>query len=214
VSTGILFPNVRPKASALALIQRDRHPRVLRYAEAAMRSKLGVSEHRENLWIEGYQRFGDEFEATFAALKGNFNTIKRPARMHNELEGKLADPWMLVGRRLEELPQSVQDAWHLFRSREDVVRVWINDPKPPVDLADIFSWAVGDGYFDWENLGKTWTDRITTKFRWTLPELREVMAYGLTHEEVDEYRRRGLKTAKQFAAHFRDGIPIEYIVVI
>ena len=215
MGSGILFPNYRPKSAALALIQKERHPRVYRYAEAAVRSKLGTSAQRESMWIAGYQRFGDEFEAVFAALKGNFNTIKRPARMHSLLESKLTDPWMIVGRRLEELHPSVQDAWGIFRSnREDVIRVWLHEPKPPVDLKAIYIWATKDQDFDWERPEKTWTDRITNDFGMTLSEVRRLMGYGITRDEAKEYQRRGIRSLAQFAAHFEDGIPIEYVLAV
>lgn len=218
MGNGILFPNYRPKSAALALIQKERHPRVYRYAETAARSKLGISAQREDLWIQGYQRFGDEFEAVFAGLKGMFNRIQRPARMHNELESELPDPWMLVGKRLTELHPGVQAAWRLFHShREDVVRLWLREPKPPADLEDIVLWARCDGYYDWEKPDKTWTDVLTKSMmdtRWNVAAIRQVMGYGLTHEEVDEYRRKGLKSPAQFAAHFEDGIPIEYVTAV
>ena len=217
MGNGILFPNYRPKSAALAVIQKDRHPRVHRYAEAAVRNKQGISAQRENLWIEGYQRFGDEFEAVFAGLKGRFNTIQRPARMHNELESELEDPWMLVGRRFAELHPGVRDAWELFPSnRENVVRLWLHDPKAPADMRDIVLWARDGGYYDWTSLGKGWTSTLVSSFgrEWGIANIRQVMAYGLRHEEVDEYRQRGLKTPAQFAAHFEDGIPLEYVAVI
>ncbi len=214
MGTGILFPNYRPKSAALALIQKERHPRVYRYAEASMNSKLGVSSHREDCWIQGYQRFGDEFEAVFASLKGSFNTVKRPARMHSYLEEKLPDPWMLVGRRLEELHPGVQAAWRLFEyHREDVVRLWLKDPQPPADFEEIVLWSRSDDYYGWETLGKSWTDYVTPFLgkNWTLAEIRRIMGYGLSHEEFDKYRSRGLKTPEHFAAHFEQGIPLEYV---
>lgn len=215
MGNGILFPNYRPKSAALALIQKERHPRVYRYAEAAVRSKLGTSAQRESMWIEGYQRFGDEFEAVFAALKGNFNTIKRPARMHSLLESKLADPWMIVGRRPEELHPSVQDAWGIFRSnREDVIRLWLHEPKPPVDLEAIYTWATDGQNFDWERPEKTWTDRVTDDLNMTLAEVRRLMGYGITRDEVKEFQKLGFRSFSQFSAHFEDGIPIEYILAV
>lgn len=186
-----------------------------RYAEASVRSKLGVSAQRSSLWLRGYQRFGDEFEAAFAELKGNFRTMKRAARMHRVLEERLADPWMLLGARLDELHPSVQDAWEVFRfHRDTVVRVWLREPEPPDDWKAIYMWATDGQDFDWERLGKSWTDVVTKDFGMTLPELRRIIGYGLTRDEAKKCQRRGLRSFSQFAAHFEDGIPVEYILAV
>lgn len=215
MGNGILFPNYRPKSAALALIQKERHPRVYRYAEAAVRSKLGTSAQRESLWIEGYQRFGDEFEAVFSAMAGRFNNVKRPARLHNELESQLPDPWMIVGRRYTELHPSVQYAWTVFRfNRGDVIRLWLHEPKPPVDLEAIYTWATDGQNFDWERPEKTWTDRVTDDLNMTLAEVRRLMGYGITRDEVKEFQKLGFRSFSQFSAHFEDGIPIEYILAV
>lgn len=207
-----LFPNVRPTGNALRIIDAERHPTLFKYATTNAEQRAGVSERREQLWMEGYRRFGDEMED---ALKRAPKNIKNPRAWHRNLEAKLPDPWMLVGLTVGLMDPSLFYAWRTWKhgdgegstQAEEVIRHYVNHGNPPPRFQEYVEWyrpVAPDGI----TLGaKTWTDFSGQRFRgWKYEDLLRVIDTGISAEDA---LKSGLKTAEQ-VAFYMGGMPLEY----
>lgn len=207
-----LFPNIRPKDKALAIIDAGQHPAVFKYAAANAEQRGGVSDRREQLWMEGYRRFGDEMEYALGRASKN---IKHPRSWHRQLEAKLPDPWMLVGLTQGTMNPALAYAWKTWRygdgegrsQAEEVIRHYVNHGSPPPRFAEYVEWyrpLAGHGI----TLGrKNWTDFDGRKFHgWSYEDLLRVLDTGISAADT---LKTGLKTADQVVL-YTDGMPLEY----
>lgn len=209
-----LFPNVRPQANALAIIDAERHPIVYKYAQVNTEAGHSVAERREQLWMEGYRRYGDEMEAV---LQRSSKNIKNARVWHRSLEAKLEDPWMLVGLTVGIMDPQLSYAWKTFQygdgsqssAAASVARLFINYGNPPARYEEFIDW-IRELYEDGVPLdGLTWHHAADRFFRgWTYPEILRVMDTGITAEEA---RRTRLKTVSHMLLYM-DGIPLEYVL--
>jgi len=209
------FINIRPKARALDIIDAVRHPSCAKYARQSIElGAKGISAPRENGWILGYQRFGDEFERAL----GNVSTAKNPRAFHARLEKRLDDPWKLLGVRLSELSAGTQAAWHLVRSQSSVVALYVTRGPAPEGYDRFLEWRYGDAGYP-SSFGGTWIEgrlgrhihRVTATQRlWTMPHILDVMASGRTFADFEALTEAGLLSPRQFHAVLHEGVPLEY----
>lgn len=145
-----MFENVRPKARAAALIDARQHPQVHAYAALSAQESRAVSAEREQLWINGYQAYGDAFEKSLSSPQ---KSRRKPqaaetTEIANALFERLPSSWMLVGIDIENTDPELQKFWKLCLSRKaygltrkDIGHTWLTRGFPPERYTEVFLWV-------------------------------------------------------------------------
>lgn len=220
----VLFRNVIPQKDALALIDKERHPRVFKYAEASTEKNTSASTRRLKLWIEGYKRFGDVFEETLGTHGRRF---RRALSLGRALEENLPDRWMLVGLRTSELPEGVQLFLHAFRNngnyegeraREFVAQMYMTNQKWNPEHDAVLAWMPKDELRDSFSKRAKWADAIKVfcgqAEPWTMDEALTVLDTIPYDEAKRLHKVTALKDPRKMLLHYTEGMPIEFLAAM
>lgn len=220
----VVFRNVIPQRDALAIIDKEKHPRVYRYAEASTEKDTAASPRRLKLWIEGYKRFGDVFEKV---LDTHGRRYRRALSLGRTLEENLPDHWMLVGLLHSELPQGVQDFLDAFkgdgsysgeRAREFVAQMYMTNQKWNPEHDAVIAWIPRGQLPDSFSKQTKWANSVKV-FRgqsepWTMDEallVVDTIPYG---EAKQLHKVDALKDPQKMLLHYTEDIPVEFLAAM
>lgn len=220
----VIFRNVIPQKDALALIDKGRHPRVYRYAEASTERDIGAASRRLKLWIQGYERFGDVFEEV---LETHGRRYRRALSLGRTLEENLPDRWMLVGLLHSELPQGVQKFLDAFkgnnsysgdRAREFVAQMHMNNKKWNPEHDAVLAWIPMHQLSSSFSNQTNWANSIQV-FRgqaepWTMDEALLVVDTIPYDEAKQLHKVDVLKDPRKMLLHYTEGMPIDFLAAM
>lgn len=220
----VIFRNVIPQKDALALIDKERHPRVYKYAEASTERDIGAASRRLKLWIQGYERFGDVFEEV---LNTHARRYRRALSLGRTLEENLPDRWMLVGLLHSELPQGVQKFLDAFkgntsysgdRAREFVAQMHMNNKKWNPEHDAVMAWIPKSQLSSSFSNQTNWATSIQV-FRgqaepWTMDEALLVVGTIPYDEAKQLHKMDVLKDPRKMLLHYTEGMPIDFLAAM
>lgn len=224
-----IFDNCVPLEAALAVVDAERHPLTHEMVQKSVGSQSWhwkpspTSESRRSKWIDGYRRFGDQFERVFEQYHV---TVHRPADITDALEQHLFDPWMVVGLLEPELPASViRINKALLRSYDRVAAgvalMHLADVAWPERLDKLVDWlpeerdirfALNDREYedDWEKWFR-FTLSDATSVGWTTAQALRIVDDIPYPEAWRLYEFPVLRDPENMLMHYRDGIPLELL---
>lgn len=216
----VVFRNVIPQKEALTIIDREKHPRVYKYAQTSAEKGVSANAHRLALWIQGYKRFGDEFEKT---LEVHGRRFRRALSLGRELEGNLPDKWMLVGLLASELPSGVQALQRALAKpgiplHPALAQMHMNKKKWNPEHDKVIAWIPEDRLrYDYQNRA-AWSDSVRIfngqKEPWTMDEALLVLD-TISYDEAKELHKvDALKDPRKMLLHYTEGMPIEFLAAM
>jgi hypothetical protein len=224
------FFNVRPGTTGArrqqpATIDEARHPALARYA--VMSGTYSNSPALPGLWQNGYNRFGDEFEALVSDISS-----RKPTEYAKRLL-QLDDLWKLVGLRWEELRPEEQLAWEHARSdSRSRALPHIARRTTPERYPELLAWS-GVNRIEFFH-GRAWGEaiygsaiskvaqgqqghRFYYKSLMTEPRVEDLLLLaeaGVTPAELYMVVSQYGLTVEQARIHFIEGIAPEYLVAM
>lgn len=191
------------KATARALATRA-HPSLLEqirpehvHLRAYARSENAILNQKQQRWLRGYNRFGDEMEAAFAQASG-----KNPRLVAESAATHLADPWMMRGMLHSEASPPLLAVFENLRGLSKKHGSKLLHDSPPEVAIDIMEWlgrydimneyvtnwaAAISSFLMFDGLGFRAIDRRGAVFTWA--ELFQLSQSGVTPGEVREFYR-------------------------
>lgn len=214
------------KATARALATRA-HPSLLEqirpehvHIRAYALSENATKNQKQNRWLRGYNRFGDEMEEAFSRASG-----KNPRLVAESAATYLADPWMMRGLLRHEVNPATLAAFENLRglSKKQGARL-LHDAPPEVAIGimkwlgryDIMNevshnWATAiSSYLMFDGLGFRAIDRRGAVFTW--PELFELSRSSVTPDEVREFYRAYKTDTRGIMRHLVRGEPLSPVL--
>lgn len=214
------------KATARALTTRA-HPSLLEqirpehvHIRAYVRSENAVKNQKQERWLRGYARFGDEMEAAFAQASG-----RNPRLLAESASTHLADPWMMRGMLRHEVNPSLLAVFENLRglSKKQGARLLLDFPPPEApsimkwlgryDIMNETShnWASAiSSYLMFDGMGFRAIDRRGAVFTW--PELSELSRSGVSPDEVREFHRAYKTDTRGIMRHFVRGEELDSVL--
>lgn len=127
-TTRRVLADVRPDAG----IVKHRHPLLRNFVTSQVNSGGLTSYSR--LWEAGYERFGDEMEATIRSL---------PRRRLKSVEFVMAlpDPWMVTGRLSTEMDPNFFQVWNRLRKVDRMKLLDLIDTPLPARMPELVEWV-------------------------------------------------------------------------
>lgn len=218
----VVFRNVLPMDEALALIDKERHPRLHRYALASVgkEKKTKAAPFRLACWIAGYKRFGDQFEEV---LDTHARRLRRPNSLANALEENLTDRWMVVGKLRSEMPEGIQLIQEALSSRREpfppiLATMYLNKRKWKPEYDRVIQWISKEDLPYSVRPRVRWEDSVSifpaVKESWTMDEALVVLD-TIPYEEVKRLHRiDALKDPQKMLLHYTEDIPIEFLAAM
>lgn len=210
------------KATARALATRA-HPSLLEqirpehvHLRAYARSENAPLNAKQNRWMKGYTRFGDEMEAAFAQASG-----KNPRLVAESAATKLADPWMMRGMLRNEVNPSLLAVFENLRGLSKKQGARLLRDFPPPEALSIMKWlgrydihsvtastwnAAISSYLVSDGMAIDYRDRSGYIFTW--PELFELAHSGTSPADVRAFCRKYKTSAAGVVHHLVQGKPL------
>lgn len=220
------FDNCVPLDVALLVVDAEKHPLTYSFVRKSVESVPFIwpdkQEHRREKWLDGYRRFGDQFERVFEQYHV---TVNRPADVTDALERHLFDPWMVVGLLEPELPVAVQRINRALmksfdRASREVTEMYLEDVEWPSHLDGLVAWLPDDHALryalstdretDWEARFRVCLDG-TSDNGWSAAQALSIIGDVPYEEAVRMYRLPVLRTPENMLMHYRDDIPLELL---
>lgn len=238
-----LFENVRPGApnradrdnvpNSLDIIDAERHPLTYAYATYSDRWSASTLGRWVSLWNDGYQRFGDEFEA---ALATRTEKTQKPTELAKTLVTNLADPWMLIGHLFREFTPDEQYWWSrcLSKDYDNFLLLMLKTSVPDRRLADWVGYKLRYGSFyakfdnpeSWakaihvtvvERYGHTTVSTISREpllEAVTIEFLTAIVDGGVTPEQYAAAVKGKTWSMNGLRMYLTEGIPMEYALAL
>lgn len=186
----------------------EHHINLAHYAQATNDWKrVPPRESHKDIWMNGYQRFGDRFEAA-AAL---WNSNRRYSLQHF-----LKDQWNICGLESSEVTDETKRLLMSEVFTEDYLAeliIKLAEEQPPNRFTELLDWAgvSGAGFH-----GLPWThfarSRLGVPESWTFENFLVLVDSDLDPEEVSVAASAGVTDLTLMLATLRGEIPLEYAV--
>lgn len=218
----LVFRNVLPMEEALELIDKERHPRLHRYALATVSKdkKTKAAPFRLACWVAGYKRFGDQFEETLNTYGRRF---RRPNSLANALEENLPDRWMLVGKLRSEMPEGIQLIQSALTSHREpfpalLATMYLNKKVWNPEHDKVISWIPQKELRGSVRSRTKWSESVSIfplqSESWTLDEALLVVDTIPYDEAKELHKVDALKDPRKMLLHYTEGMPVEFLAAM